>query len=147
LRIEGFRHEPREAWPRAEGFTHEASDAVKVLVRDMDEPLEVYTTRLGFEVAEDEQMGDYRWLLVCLPDNREFCVNLDAAKNEEQRALIGRQAADLPLFSINTDDCRREYEAMRARGVAFEGEPETHPCGTGVPLRDLYGNRIYLNQD
>jgi hypothetical protein len=83
----------------------------------------------------------------CLPDNREFCVNLDAAKNEEQRALIGRQAADLPLFSINTDDCRREYEAMRARGVAFEGEPETHPCGTGVPLRDLYGNRIYLNQD
>jgi hypothetical protein len=92
-------------------------------------------------------MGDYRWLLVRLPDNDEFCINFDAAKDEEQRALIGRQAADLPLFSIATDDCRREYQAMKARGVTFEGEPETHPYGTGVPLKDLYGNRIYLNQD
>lgn len=36
---------------------------------------------------------------------------------------------------------------MKARGVTFEGEPETQPYGTGVLLRDLYGNRIYLNQD
>jgi predicted enzyme related to lactoylglutathione lyase len=120
---------------------------VKLLADDMDQALEFYTTRLGFEVAEDERMGDYRWLLVRLPDNREFCLNLDAAKTAEQKTLIGRQAADLPLFSIDTDDCRREYEAMKARGVAFEGEPETHPYGTGVLLRDLYGNRIYLNQD
>jgi len=36
---------------------------------------------------------------------------------------------------------------MRARGVEFEGEPAVMPYGTGVMLRDLYGNKIYLNQD
>ena len=53
----------------------------------------------------------------------------------------------MPLFSIETDDCLGDYHALKARGVEFEGEPETQPYGTGVLLKDLYGNRIYLNQD
>jgi hypothetical protein len=73
-------------------------------------------------------------------------LNLDLAKSQEQRALVGRQAADLPLFSIETDDCLGDYYAMKARGVEFEGEPEAKPYGTGALLKDLYGNRIYLNQ-
>jgi hypothetical protein len=40
----------------------------------------------------------------------------------------GTQAAGLPLFSIETDDCMREYR-------------------TGVLMKDLYGYKIYLNQD
>jgi catechol 2,3-dioxygenase-like lactoylglutathione lyase family enzyme len=52
---------------------------VKLLVSRQDEALEFYTTKLGFEVAEDSKMGDYRWLLVRLPDNKEFCINLDTA--------------------------------------------------------------------
>jgi lactoylglutathione lyase len=120
---------------------------VKLLVNDHDEALEFYTGRLGFEVAEDTRMGDYRWLLVRLPDNKEFCINLDVAKTGEQKALVGRQAADLPLFSIDTDDCMREYRALKERGVEFEGEPEVRPYGTGVLMNDLYGNKIYINQD
>jgi hypothetical protein len=81
-------------------------------------------------VAEDNKLGDYRWLLVRLPDNHEFSLNLDVAKSEEQKALVGRQAADLPLFSIETDDCMGDYRAMKARGVEFEGEPEAQPYGT-----------------
>jgi catechol 2,3-dioxygenase-like lactoylglutathione lyase family enzyme len=120
---------------------------VKLLVSSQDEALEFYTTKLGFEVAEDSKMGDYRWLLVRLPDNKEFCINLDAAKTGEQRALVGRQAADLPLFSIETDDCMSEYRALKDRGVEFEGEPDVGPYGTGVLMKDLYGNKIYINQD
>jgi len=92
-------------------------------------------------------MGDYRWLLVRLPDNKEFCINLDVAKTSEQQALVGRQAADLPLFSIETDDCISEYRTLKERGAEFEGEPEVRPYGTGVLMKDLYGNKIYLNQD
>jgi len=92
-------------------------------------------------------MGDYRWLRVRLPDNKEFCINLDVANTGEQQALVGRQAADLPLFSIETDDCMREYRALKERGVEFEGEPEVRPYGTGVLMKDLYGNKIYINQD
>jgi catechol 2,3-dioxygenase-like lactoylglutathione lyase family enzyme len=120
---------------------------VKLFVNNLEEALGFYVEKLGFEVAEDNELGDYRWLLVRLRDNHEFCINLDVAKTDEQRALVGRQAADAPLFSIETDDCVREYHLLRERGVECEGEPEVHPYGTGVLIRDLYGNRIYINQD
>ena len=120
---------------------------VKLLVSDQDEALEFYTTKLGFEVAEDSNLGGYRWLLVRLPDNTEFCINLDTARTGEQQALVGRQAADLPLFSIETDDCVSQYRALKERGVQFDGEPEVQPFGTGVLMKDLYGNKIYINQD
>ena len=120
---------------------------VKLLVNNHDEALEFYTNKLGFEVAEDSKMGDYRWLLVRLPDNKEFCINFDVAKTSEQKALVGCQAADLPLFSIDTDDCMSQYRALKERGVEFEGEPEARPYGTGVLMKDLYGNKIYINQD
>jgi len=119
---------------------------VKLFVSNHDEALEFYTKKLGFEVAEDSTMGDYRWLLVRLPDNKEFCINLEVAKTSEQKALVGRQAADLPLFSIETDDCMSQYRALKERGVEFEGEPEVRPYGTGVLMKDLFGNKIYINQ-
>jgi len=120
---------------------------VKLLVNDQDEALEFYTKKLGFAVAEDSRLGDYRWLLVRLPDNEQFCINLDIANTADRKALVGRQAADAPLFSIETDDCMSEYIALRERGVEFEGEPEVRPYGTGVLMKDLYGNKIYLNED
>ena len=58
---------------------------VKLFVSDHDEALEFYTRKLGFEVAEDTGMGDYRWLLARLPDNKEFRINLDVAKTGEQK--------------------------------------------------------------
>src|SRR5215475_7394924 len=116
----------------------------KVFVHDQDAALGFYRNKLGFEVAEDNTLGDYRWLLVRLPDNKEFCLNLDLAKTREQKSLVGHQAADLPLFSIETDNCMRDYIAMKDRGVEFDGEPRVHSYGTGVLLTDLYGNKIYL---
>ena len=47
---------------------------------------------------------------------------------------MGRQAADLPLFSIDTDDCMSEYRTLKERGVEFDGEPQFRPYGTGVLL-------------
>jgi catechol 2,3-dioxygenase-like lactoylglutathione lyase family enzyme len=119
----------------------------EVFVHDQQEALDFYVEKLGFEVAEDKPLGAYRWLLVRLPNNVEFCLNLDLARTDEQNALVGRQAADRPLISIETDDCLGEYQAMRDRGVEFDREPEVHPYGTGVLLEDLYGNKIYMNQD
>jgi len=31
--------------------------------------------------------------------------------------------------------------------VTFDGKPQTIPYGTGVTLNDLYGSKIYLNED
>jgi catechol 2,3-dioxygenase-like lactoylglutathione lyase family enzyme len=119
----------------------------KVYVSDQEEAKRFYVDQLGFEVAEDKQLGDYRWLLVRAPDNREVCINLEIAKTNEEKALVGRQGAGQPVFGMSTDNCKRDYVELKRRGVKFEGEPKVMPYGTGVMMQDLYGNKIYLNQD
>ena|SRR5579862_7948992 len=118
----------------------------KLFTTNQDEALTFYKEKLGFEIAEDRKSGDFRWLLVKLPDS-EICINLDLAKSEAQKDIVGKQASDQPFFSIETDDCIREYNTMKANGVRFESEPDVQPWGTGVMLNDLYGNKIYLNQE
>jgi catechol 2,3-dioxygenase-like lactoylglutathione lyase family enzyme len=119
----------------------------KLYVTDQDAARRFYVEKLGFEVAEDRRLGDYRWLLVKAPDNDEFSINLEIARTDEEKALVGRQAAGQPLFSITTDDCSRDYQHLKQCGVEFDGEPITMPYGTGVTLHDLCGNKIYLNQE
>jgi len=119
----------------------------KVYVSDQEEAKRHYVDQLGFQLAEDQMLGEYRWLTVKAPGDKKFCINLEIAKTKEEKALVGHQAAEQPLFGIGTDDCQRDYIEMKRRGVKFQGEPKTMPYGTGVMLQDLYGNKIYLNQD
>jgi hypothetical protein len=74
-------------------------------------------------------------------------ISLNLAESEGDLALVGKQAGSQPLFAIVTDDCLREYRRMKEAGVIFHGEPQVQPYGTGVLLEDLYGNKIYLNQE
>lgn len=120
---------------------------IKILVNDLDDAVAFYTERLGFTVREDRTLGNYRWLLVGLEGQPDFALNLDVALTDQQRALVGKQSADLPLFSISTDNCQRDYELWKERGVVFDSEPDVQPYGTGVMLRDIVGNRIYLNEE
>jgi Glyoxalase/Bleomycin resistance protein/Dioxygenase superfamily len=92
-------------------------------------------------------MGDFRWLLVNAPGTPDVAINLKLAETPEQRTLVGRQGASAPLLALSTTDCRSDFETMKARGVMFDGEPQTMPYGTGVLLNDLYGNKLYLNED
>lgn len=119
----------------------------KVYVLDQGDALKFYVDQLGFRVAEDKRMGDYRWLLVQPPDTQEVTVNLELARTEDEKALVGRQAASQPLFGLSTDDCLRDYRELKGRSVKFEGEPKVQPWGTAVMLQDLYGNKIYLSQE
>lgn len=133
--------------PARNGELMRSVPLLKILVHDLDDALAFYTDVLDLAIREDRTLGDYRWLLVGFPAQADFALNLDLATTEEQRQMVGRQAADLPLFSIDTDDCESDYQRLRARGVNFESEPDAQPYGTGVMLRDLYNNRIYLNQE
>jgi catechol 2,3-dioxygenase-like lactoylglutathione lyase family enzyme len=119
----------------------------KVYVSDQEEARQFSVDQLGFRMAEDKQLGDYRWLLVQARDNEEVSLNLETARTDEEKALVGHQAATQPLFSLSTDDCLRDYAELKSRGVKFDGEPKVMPYGTGVMMQDLYGNKIYLNQE
>src|SRR6516165_754125 len=65
----------------------------KLYVKDQDEALRFYVDKLGFKVVEDNRLGDYRWLLITAPGNHEFSVNLEIAKTDEEKRLVGRRAA------------------------------------------------------
>lgn len=106
----------------------------KVYVSDQEAAKRHYIDQLGFELAEDQMFGDYRWLTVCVPGDTECCINLEIAKTTEQKALMGRQAADQPLFGLGTANCWRDYFEMKHRGVNFLGEPKAMPYGIGVML-------------
>jgi uncharacterized glyoxalase superfamily protein PhnB len=118
-----------------------------VLVNDQDVAMAFYRDRLGFVVAEDLPFGDQRWVTLRAPDDSTLSISLNLAKSPAEKALVGRQTGSTPLFAIDTDDCLRDYRTMKAAGVRFDGEPTVQPYGTGVTLQDLYGNRIYMNQE
>jgi len=72
---------------------------------------------------------------------------LHVAKRDSDLALVGKQGGTFPFLGITTDDCLSDYRRLKALGAKFQGEPEVRPYGTGVMLEDLYGNKIFLNQE
>jgi len=120
---------------------------LNVLVKNQDSAIEFYTRKLGFVLVEDLPFGPKRWVTIRLPDDKGPSIALNLAESNGDVALVGKQAGSTPLFGIETDDCLREYRRMKDAGVTFQGEPQVQPYGTGVMLEDLYGNKIYLNQE
>ncbi|HMF12978.1 MAG TPA: VOC family protein [Gemmataceae bacterium] len=118
-----------------------------VYVKNQDDAIEFYTNKLGFNLAEDVPFGHQRWVTLRLPDDDVVSLTLNLAETDDDRALIGKQGGSQPFFGIVTDDCMREYRRMKDAGVKFHGEPKVQPYGTGVTLEDLYGNKIYMNQE
>jgi catechol 2,3-dioxygenase-like lactoylglutathione lyase family enzyme len=118
-----------------------------VFVKDQDAAIDFYVNKLGFVLAEDVPMGARRWVTLRLPDDEVVSLTVSLANSDEDRALVGKQGGSQPFFAIGTDDCIREYRRMKNAGVKFQGEPQVQPYGTGVTLEDLYGNKIYLNQE
>jgi catechol 2,3-dioxygenase-like lactoylglutathione lyase family enzyme len=101
-----------------------------ILVKNFDEALDFYTTKLGFVVAEDFPMGTDRWLTITAPGNQDCVLALHEARSEADLALVGKQMGSFPFLGIATDDCLGDYEHMKARGVKFDGEPSVRPYGT-----------------
>jgi catechol 2,3-dioxygenase-like lactoylglutathione lyase family enzyme len=125
-------------------------------VHDQDEALAFYTEKLGFEVRADvtlPEMGNFRWLTVGPAGQPDFSVCLmaipgppvfDAETSEQVRELMAKGAAG--TIFLTTDDVRRDYEELKARGVEFTEEPEERPYGIDSGLRDPSGNALRLTQ-
>jgi uncharacterized glyoxalase superfamily protein PhnB len=125
-------------------------------VHDQDEALAFYTEKLGFEVQSDvtlPEMGDFRWLTVAPAGQEDMAVVLMAIPGppvmDEETA---RQVEELMAkgFSgtvfLTTDDCRGEYEKLKARGVEFTETPEERPYGIDCGFRDPSGNSLRLTE-
>jgi catechol 2,3-dioxygenase-like lactoylglutathione lyase family enzyme len=122
-------------------------------VTDQDRAKDFYTEKLGFEVREDSRMGDFRWLTVAPKTQRDSCIILyllkpgpmmDAEACDALRKLLDKGV--LGGGVLETDDCRRTYEELKAKGVAFFSEPKEMPYGIEALFRDDSGNFWSMGQ-
>lgn len=132
-------------------FTSISITAVRVL--DQQEALDFYVGKLGFDVTSDVDMGFMRWLTIALPSDPERQLLLEVpappALSEESAAqvrdLLTRGALGLACI-LTTEDCRRTYEELSAKGVEFTEPPTEQPYGIDAALRDPFGNHIRITQ-
>jgi len=125
---------------------------VNVFVLDQDRAKEFYTEKLGFEARTDVIMDGFRWLTVGPVDQPD--LNILLAKpappmfsEEDAEALRGLIAKGAMAGGvIETDDCQRAYEDLKAKGVTFLQEPAERPYGIEALLRDDSGNWFSLTQ-
>ncbi|MCH5670727.1 VOC family protein [Streptomyces gilvus] len=130
------------------GITHS-----QIYVLDQDEALDFYVGKLGLEVNTDADLGFMRWLTVNVPGqpDREVLLErpgpprLSEETAEQVRDLLTKGATGGFLI-FGTEDCRKTYETLRAKGVEFTEEPTERPYGIDCGLRDPFGNSIRFTQ-
>ena len=115
---------------------------VALVVRDYDEAIAWFTTKLGFTLVADDYQPeqDKRWVLVAPPGSRGASLLLARASTPGQAEYIGNQAGGRVFLFLATDDFRRDHAAMIAAGIRFVREPKQAPYGTVAVFEDLYGN-------
>lgn len=115
---------------------------IAVVVRDYDDAIRFYVDTLGFELVEDtyQPEQDKRWVVVRPVGDGQTSILLAQASNAVQEKFIGDQAGGRVFLFLQTDDFWRDYEAYKARGVAFVRPPMEAPYGTVAVFKDLYGN-------
>ncbi len=138
---------------RSVGRMFNAISHSAIYVLDQDEALDFYVGKLGLEVGVDVDLGFMRWLTVTVPGQPDRQILLERpgppALSEETAAqvrdLLTKGALGLG-FILTTDDCRKTYEELRARGVEFTQEPTQQSYGIDCALRDPFGNHIRISQ-
>jgi catechol 2,3-dioxygenase-like lactoylglutathione lyase family enzyme len=124
-----------------------------IYVLDQDEALDFYVGKLGLEVAADADLGFMRWLTVRVPGDpdREILLerpgppSMDESTAERVREHVTKGAGG-GWIGFQTDDCRKTYEELSAKGVEFTEEPTERDYGVDCGLRDPFGNPIRIVQ-
>ena len=125
---------------------------VNVFVLDQERAKDFYTQKLGFEVRNDARLEGMRWLTVGPKSQPDLNILLaepappmfSADDAAALRALIAKGA--MAGGVIDTDDCRKTYAELKAKGVTFLQEPADRPYGVEALLRDDSGNWFSLTQ-
>ena len=120
---------------------------VTLLVKDLDEAAKFYVEKLGFQKRQDTKFwGDMRWVTVSPADQPDLELTFVLADSEEKQKALGKQAGDHVFMTLETDDCKRDFKTIKAKGVKFYGKPTAQAWGIEVVFEDLYGNLYDLVQ-
>jgi catechol 2,3-dioxygenase-like lactoylglutathione lyase family enzyme len=124
-----------------------------IYVTDHDKALDFYVDKLGLEVRADADMEVMRWLTVGVPGQDEFEILLERPQGPflddesaaQIEALLGKGALGLG-FILRTDDCRKTFADLVAKGVDVIEEPTDRFYGTDCAIRDPFGNQIRITE-
>jgi catechol 2,3-dioxygenase-like lactoylglutathione lyase family enzyme len=124
---------------------------VTIFVTNQDEALAFYTGILGFEKIIDTKFGAFRWLTVAPAGQKDIQMALieprtiyeagHAAKVEELM-----REGKLCGGVLQTDDCRKTFEELKAKGVHFTEGPTQRPFGIQATFLDNSNNWFSLTQ-
>jgi predicted enzyme related to lactoylglutathione lyase len=114
-----------------------------MLVSDQDRALDFYTNVLGFEQRVDNPTPDGLRFLTVGVDGQDFQLVLWPGTPGRAQPTQGRIPA---TCTIETDDLRKEYEALKSRGVKFETDVLEFPWGYIAQFEDPDGNRLQLRE-
>jgi catechol 2,3-dioxygenase-like lactoylglutathione lyase family enzyme len=125
-----------------------------IFVNNQNEALEFYRDKLGFKVHTDATVSeDFRWLTLNTSAQPDFEIVLmepkpgmlmDEETSNQLRAILAKGVLGAGVFQ--TDDCRRTYEELKAKGVEFASEPAERPYGIEAVFRDNSGNWFSLTE-
>ncbi len=116
---------------------------VTVTVKDQEVALNFYTEKLGFEKRRDYHFpGLPRFLTVAPKAQKEVeLVLIKAGTSNVQPAAGGHTG-----MVFWTNDCMRDYEELKGKGVHFTEEPKKMPFGIQAMFTDPDGNLFALSQ-
>lgn len=121
--------------------------AISILVPDYDQAIAHYCNDLGFELAEDTDMGGGKRFVRVTPPDGQCSLLLAKAKPGAQTEAIGHQFGGRVGLFLHTDDFARDYAAYQAAGVEFcEGAPRVEAYGTVIVFQDAFGLKWDLVQ-
>jgi predicted enzyme related to lactoylglutathione lyase len=116
---------------------------ISVFVKDQDKALAFYTNVLGFEKRVDVPYPDGPRFLTVGLKGQDFQLILWPGTPGQGQRFQGRIPAQ---YTIATPDCRKAFEALKARGVKFDTGVLEYPWGYVAGFQDPDGNRLQLRQ-
>lgn len=111
---------------------------ISIFVTDQNIAFDFYSNKLGLILHTDAAFGTERWLTLTTKEDKEFEICLILSKDFKPHSA--------PILAFLTDDCYKEFEDLKSKGVQFLSEPKDEPWGIGTTFKDPFGNLLYLNQ-
>jgi catechol 2,3-dioxygenase-like lactoylglutathione lyase family enzyme len=124
-----------------------------VYVLDQDAAKDFYANILGFEVRMDAKMDNgFRWLTVSpkgQPDLQVILMQVDGPNIQPDAAATIRGLLEQGRLNggvLQTGDCRKTYEELKAKGVEFASPPTDRFYGVEAIMKDNSGNWYSLTE-
>ncbi len=124
-----------------------------IYVLDQDAAKDFYIDKLGFDLKTDASMDNgFRWLTVSpkgQPDLEIILMpttnpKIDLEAAEMLRTLVRKGV--LGSGVLETADCRKTYEELKAKGVEFVQPPVERFYGIEALLKDNSGNWFSMTE-